>query len=80
MSIKIKPEPRTIDGKTKYYYGEIPFNTFDAAQEYIDKEIFKSIVSSPEAEAMSGEDIKTVIGELADNADKKQSKIKSESI
>lgn len=52
--MSIKPEPRTIGGKTKYYYGEVPFDTFDAAQEYIDKEI----KISPEFEKMSDEERK----------------------
>lgn len=63
--MSIKPEPRTIDGKTKYYYGEVPFDTFDAAQEYIDKEI----KISPEFQNMSDEKRKAELDKMAKAAE-----------
>lgn len=62
----IKPEPRIIDGEMKYCYGEVPFDTFEAAQEYIDKEILKI---SPEFENMSDEERKAEFDEMANKSD-----------
>lgn len=59
--ISIKPEPRMINGEMKYCYGEVLFDTFEAAQEYIDKKILKAhldVSISPEFENMSDEERK----------------------
>lgn len=33
--ISIQPEIQTIDGKRKYYYGNVEFDTYEAADAYI---------------------------------------------
>lgn len=75
--MSIKPELRIIDGKIKYYYGEVQFDTFDLAQEYIDKEILKlgsPVLIPPEIEAMSAEERRAAIDEIAKREDKKTTK------